>query len=120
LFLRLQVVVEESARDKGKKLKTGIGNVNSRPRRGESVVIGKVVNLIHWGHRYRAEVKEKLGVIRGISRSLIRGSILQLDRGHGDNSMVGVAHFDTKDKRSFRGIYERDDCYYCYTIGLRR
>ncbi|KAF5632118.1 hypothetical protein F25303_9522 [Fusarium sp. NRRL 25303] len=60
----------------------------------------KMANLIHRGHKDRAEVKEERGVVQGISRSLIRGSILQLNRGHGDNGMMGVVQFDTNDERS--------------------
>lgn len=98
-FLRLQVVVHESARYRGTEPETGIESVSSRPRRRESAVMGKVVSLVHRGHKDRAEGKEELGVGQGISRSLIRGSILQPDRGHGNNSMAGVVHFDMNDER---------------------
>jgi hypothetical protein len=70
--------------------------------------MGTAANLIHLRHKDRAEIKEELGLVLRISHSLIRSSILQLDREHGDNSMGGIAHFDTKDERSFSGLVMRE------------
>ncbi|KAH7225042.1 hypothetical protein BKA60DRAFT_560830 [Fusarium oxysporum] len=95
-------------RGRGTEPETGNGSESSWPRRRESAAMGTTANLIHLRHKDRPEIKEELGLVLRISHSLIRSSILQLDREHGDNSMGGIAHFDTKDERSFSGLVMRE------------
>jgi hypothetical protein len=107
----MQVVAGESARDRNTEPETGNGSESSWLRRREKVVVDIAASLLHLHHKDRLEVEEELGVVWGINDSLIRGSILQPDQGHGENKTRGVTYFDASYWRFFGGLNMRED--YC-------